>query len=373
MSDVLSGSLSESVSLSFFFDTDTDSDSNPEMERFEIDSREIGRLLMRVSILPQKMMAVLLSAVLFFFSFILYGFNSKEKVTLIGIASTVSLQSEIMEGFKAGMTEAGYIEGKNLKYLYRDIAIPDEKHIDNAIHELMSQSIDLLVSMGYEVDFRAKVFANETGTPALFMASLQPVEKGLVESIRHPGGNITGVKVADSVPKALEWLLKIAPDTELVYLPYNPEDLISGDVIGQLGTISQQLGIELRVQKVQSMEEALADIETLPEKISAVFLIPSPTLDICGDELNRKAVKRKIPLGTAISTDKSILMSFINDFFNAGKKASRLARQILSGVKPGDLPVETAETSLILNVKTAEEIGLSIPGAVLIQASVINR
>jgi len=318
-------------------------------------------------------MAACLSAALFIFCFMSTDVYSREKMHLIGVVSTVSLQTQSLDGFKTGMMEAGYIEGENLTYLYRRITVPDETHIDGAIRELLSQNISILVSIGIEVDLRAKVFAERTGIPALFMGTSLPVERGLVETISHPGGNVTGVKVADSIPKALEWLLKTAPHTRLVYLPYNPDDPISGEVIAQLETISPQLGAELLPHRVQSADEAIAGIGKLPEDISAVFLIPSLTLDPMSVELSRAATLRKIPMGAAICVDETVLVTFCTDFFDAGKKASRLARQILSGMKPADLPVETTEVLLTINLKTAEEIGISIPEEILRQAQVINR
>lgn len=194
-----------------------------------------------------------------------------------------------------------------------------------------------------------------------------------MESLSHPGGNITGVRVTDTVSKALEWLVTVIPGAKKVYLPYNPKDVISTSPLEQANKTADQLGIEIVAHKIQSVEDAVAAIEAMPNDIDAVFRIPSVTLDPRNNELSLAAIKRGIPMGAGLWLDEDVLITFSPDFFQSGKQAARLADQILKGTRPADLPVEASDISLVINLKTAEKIGLHIPDNVLVQANRIIR
>jgi len=224
------------------------------------------------------------------------------------------------------------------------------------------------------VPMQAKDVVKGTGMPVLFCGDAWPVEERFIESLTHPGGNLTGVRAAESLPKALEWLSKIVPGLKKVWVPFNPDDNVSVVDMHYLEEAASPLGIEFITRKVSSVEEAVTVIGDLPKDINAIFLIPSPTLDPGSGKLSRAAKGRGIPMGASILLDKSILITLTSDFMDAGKRAARLAQRIhRDGVKPADLPVETAEIKLIVNLKTAEEIGLDIPDNILSQATTIIR
>jgi len=301
------------------------------------------------------------------------GCEAPAKPFTIGVVSQVSLHSPVLEGFKAGLAELGYIEGKNIKYIYNGVLENNQKIIDDEIEKLLAQDIDLLLSLGNEVGLRAKKAVEGTDMPVLVSACYRPIEAGLIETMRRPGGNITGVASAGTTSKALELMKLTVPGLRKVYLPYNPDDEISVVGLAGLDKAASQLGIELMLLKVHSVEDAVAAIETLPKNDDAIFRIPSPTLDRRGSELNRAAIDRAIPMVTSVPSDKDVLMSLATDLYDMGKKTSRLAHQIRQGVKPVDLPMETSEVDLTINLKTAEEIGISIPDDVLVQAKTIIR
>jgi len=303
---------------------------------------------------------------------ILTGCNSREKIFTIGIAGHTAFTSQVLEGFREGMAESGYIEGKNIKFIYKGVLETDKQNINAEIRELLAQDIALLLAAGNEMSLQARQLVKGTDTPVIFGPTSMPVENGLVERLNHPGGNLTGIRIANNISKALEWLITIAPGAKKVYLPYNPDDTVSVAALSDLDKTASQLGIELVLHKVHSIEETITAIENLPEDVDAIFMIPSPTLNTRNIELSQAAIKRGIPMGAAIQLDDAVV-TLTNDFFDAGKKMARLAQQILHGAKPADLPVETSEVFLIINLKTAEKIGLHIPDDVLLQAKTIIR
>jgi putative ABC transport system substrate-binding protein len=156
-------------------------------------------------------------------------------------------------------------------------------------------------------------------------------------------------------------------------VPYNPDEEVLIAVLGDLDEASSQLGVELLLGEVRSVEEAVAAIESLPEDVDAIFRIPSGTLDSRNDELSQAAIERGIPMGASLPLDEAVLFTLAGDLFDTGRQTARLANQIRQGARPADLPVETAEFSLTINLKTAEAIGLDIPDEVLLQADTIIR
>lgn len=299
--------------------------------------------------------------------------QASEKTFTIGMVNHVSVHVRAFEGFKAGMAELGYVEGKTIKYIYNGTQGNDPKVVDAEIRNLLEQGVDLLVTGGNMVSLLAKQAVEGTDIPVLIAASSRPVDDGVVEDLSHPGGNLTGVQVADTMPKALEWLVKITPGEKKVYLPYNPDDQVSVTSLIGLDEVASQLRVELVFHEVQSVEEAVAAIETLPEDIGAIYRIPTPSLDPRNEELSRAAVKRRLPMVSVLPLDESVLLTLAVDLFDAGKQTARIAHQVISGIKPGDLPVETADPYLVINLRTAEKIGLEVPEDILIQAHRIIR
>lgn len=296
-----------------------------------------------------------------------------QKPFTIGVVNYVSILTPTIEGFKVGMAELGYIEGENVTYIYHGIVEPKPEAIDDEIKNLLAQDVDMLFTIGNLPSIMAKQAVAGTDIPVVFGSMMNPVEEGIVVSLRQPGGNVTGVTNGQGASKALEWLVMITPDTRKVYVPYNPDDNISVSFLAGLDKVPSQLGIELVLHEVQSVDEAVAAIENLPEDVDAIFRIPSPTLDPKNSELSQAAIKRGLPMGAPIVLDEAVLLTYAADFFEVGRQAARLAHQIHQGVKPADLPVETAEFFLTINPKTAEAIGLDIPDDILEQADTIVR
>jgi len=300
------------------------------------------------------------------------GTQKQDKTYTIGIITDVPAFTLTFEGLKAEMAKLGYVEGKNARYIYNGVVGPDPKEVDAEIKNLLAQDVDLLFSVGNLATLRAKQAVEGTDIPIVFGAA-NPVEEGLVESISHPGGNLTGVQVGAEIPKALDFLVTITPDADKVYLPYNPNDEISAIYFHGLERMATQLGIQFVLGEVYSVEEAVTAIEGLPEDIDAIFRIPSPTLDPRNNELSQAAIKRGLPMGSGHPLDDAMLITLANDNFDSRKRLARLAHQIFQGVKPANLPVETIDFLMTVNLKTAAVIGIDIPDDILRQADTIIR
>lgn len=292
----------------------------------------------------------------------------------IGVVNYTSALNSTVDGFKAGMTESGYVEGENIAYIYGGVLAPNPKVIDAEIQSLLAQDVDLLFTLGTLPTARAKQAVKDTDVPVVFAPVINPVGQGIVESLRHPGGNITGVQRGNTIPKSLEWLLTLVPGTTNIYVPYHPDDEVSVTSIASLREAAAILKVQLVPDEVSSPEEAVAAIGTLPED-TVIFFVPVPSLEPRVNGFIEAAIERDIATASLEPYHLQVGVLVINDInlFSIGEQAARLANQVLQGIAPTDLPVETAEVFLGINLKTAKAIGLYIPDEILEQADTVIR
>jgi putative ABC transport system substrate-binding protein len=315
-------------------------------------------------VLLMSLLAVLLSGC---------GGSQAQETFTIGVANECEALLAIYDGFKAGMAELGYVEGGNTTYLFNGYTGTEPEDVDREIKNLLAQDVDLLFALGTAPALGAKQAAGGTDIPVIFAPVVDPVGEGLVESVSRPGGNMTGIQTGTHFPKALEWLLTLAPASK-VYFPYHPDDAVSVTTIDALREAASALGVEVVAGELNTPEEVVAAIESLPED-TIVFLAPIPSLEAGMADYGKVAMEHDIAMGTghpAYIAD-GVLVDFTVDLFAIGQQAARMADQALRGTAPADLPVETADGFLIINLQTADAIGLEIPDDVLAQAKEIIR
>lgn len=300
------------------------------------------------------------------------GGTGQPKSYTIGVAIETKGLVDLFTNFKAAMTDLGYVEGKNITYINHDELGTDLQKNEAEIKSLIDQKIDLLLTMGTAPAKAAKKLVEGTDLPMVFVPVVNPVEEGIVASISHPGGNVTGVQSLNIAPKALEWLLKVAPGTKQIYVPYSAADQVALTSIKPLPDVAAQLGITLKLDAVTSSAAEMAAIKALP-KDSAIFFLISPSLNASLGDMKKLAIELGIPTGSRSSDTTDVVVSYTTDTIAQAKQAAVMADKILKGAKPADLPVETPEFFLIINLKTAKAIGLNTPDAILSQANTVIR
>lgn len=200
------------------------------------------------------------------------------KTYTIGVVNYVPALEPVFAGFKARMATLGYAEGKHVTYLYHSVLEPDAQVIEREVKRLRDQKVDLFLTLGTRPALVAKKALAGTTIPVVFAPVIDAVGEGIVESVTHPGGHMTGVQDGDTLPKALEWLRKVVPQATKVYLIYHPSDTVAQASIKPLREIAPALGVELVLSEVHSPEEARTVIETLPHG-AAIFVVPTPSLE----------------------------------------------------------------------------------------------
>src|SRR5947209_293974 len=200
------------------------------------------------------------------------------KTHTIGVVNYYSALESVLESFKAKMATLGYVEGKNVTYLYHGAFANDPMVLGGEVKRFVDQKVDLLLTLGTPPTLAAKKGVAGTNIPVIFVQVINPVKQGIVESVSHPGDNVTGVQVINAAPKALEWLLKLVPSTQTVYVPYYPADRVAVTTIEPLPGAATRLGVKLVLDEVHAPEDMMTAIETLP-KNAAILFIPMPSLE----------------------------------------------------------------------------------------------
>lgn len=309
-------------------------------------------------------------------SLILVGCSGmgENKTYTIGVVNLAAAFDPILDGFKAGMEEAGYKEGENVTYLYTGPASnPDA--LDEVLEDLKSKDVDLVLTFGTTATLKAKQLLEGTDIPVIFGPVTDPVSAGIVTDLINPGGNITGIRTGNPTPKRLEWLMTIAPDIKRIYVFNNPNDKSSAAAIEALAETASLYGVELVVRDAGNPEEIDAGLNAIPEDVDAIFIPASAFYEAQISKFIDAANQRKLPLAAPATANvwTGALTSFGHDNIPLGKQASRMAVQILSGVKPSDLPIENADLFLAINLLAANTIGLNIPDEILRQADIVVR
>jgi putative ABC transport system substrate-binding protein len=303
--------------------------------------------------------------------------TSQPKTYTIGVLIQTSSLEPLWVGFKSGLTKAGYVEGKTVTYIY-DGPTNTIEALKPEAEKLKSQKLDLLVTIGTPPTQTAKEVFADTKVPILFAPVLNPVELGLAASYRNPGGNLTGIQSTDTVGKALEYLLLIAPGVKRVYAPNATQDSSSVQSLQSLADAAKAQGVEVVVANGSTTEELDAITQTIPENVDAVFMLRSGSLTAAGrlGKLIQAASVRRVPtvtsqIGPQISA--GILLGYGPGYTEMGLQLSRMADKVLKGTDPGTLPIENAEAYLGINLQTAQAIGLEIPDSIVRQATQIVR
>lgn len=332
----------------------------------------------KIKILILILILFLLAGTLSYFLFFL---KKEKKIYRVGILGGVADFIDIANGFRAKMTELGYIEGKNIIYEVKSGNF-DQTELEKIAKKFVEEKVDLIFVYPTEAAVIAKNVTKGTNIPVIFgLAGIEGTN--LVESISKPGGNITGIRYPgpDLVIKRLEFLLKIAPNIKRIYVPYDPNYPTVPPALAALRSAALFYGInlvEIQIHSVEELQEALKkQSETVDSKTDAIQILPDYLTQIpAGWEIIRNfAEENKIPLvGSALSTvEKGGILAFCVDFFEIGKLAAPLADKVLKGTPAGEIMVVTSPGHLWLNYRKAQELGLTVPADLLSMAEKIIR
>ena len=293
-------------------------------------------------------------------------------IPVIGLLSPESAATVNISGLHEGLRELGYVEGRDIRFEYRWAEGRFEQLPDFAA-ELVRLKVNVIVAFVTQASLSAK---SATRTIPIVMVGVgDPVEAGLVASLAHPGGNVTGTSSlsAEVVGKQFQLLKEIIPNVSRFAAIWNPANPVwQGLQLKQAEAAARALGIELQTIEAKTPNEFDAAFETIDrEGTRALVILLDPVYMTHHKTLAELSLKRRL---VATMTFRAFaeaggLMSYGTNFADQYKRAAVYVDKILKGTKPADLPVEQpTKFELVINLKTARAIGIEIPRSVLLLA-----
>jgi putative ABC transport system substrate-binding protein len=296
----------------------------------------------------------------------------QKAMPVIGVLSPASYDpfSTFVTAFRQGLSEAGYVEGENLAIEYRFA----EGHYDRLpalAADLVGRKVDLIMANSPPAALAAK---SATSTiPIVFRGGTDPVGDGLVASLARPGGNLTGVSLADDVTaKRLQLLSELVPRVGVIALMVNPNTPSAERVIRDLQEAARTKGLQLHVLKAGSESEINSAFASLVQlHVDALVVAADPFLSSRREQLVALASRHAVPSSYAWREFAASggLISYGPSLTYAFRLVGTYAGKVLKGAKPADLPVQQPTTfELVINLKTAEALGLTVPQSMLMRA-----
>jgi putative tryptophan/tyrosine transport system substrate-binding protein len=289
---------------------------------------------------------------------------------LVGLASTAqdSVAIESLRPFQDQMRKAGWINGENVRLVYR-FGGGNLATIEASAAELVALNPDLIYTQGLPA---TRATHQKTKTiPIVFAQVADPVGFGLVESVPRPGGNVTGFVVWDlSIGgKWIQLLRQIAPTVERIGVIYNPD---TGPYAPPLiASAKAAVGndvtfIEFHTRNEKDIEAAAASLGREPH--AGIFPIPEPFVVTYRDQIINDSIQFKLPmiLSVANAAERGALIAYTYDYDNMFRLPVAYIDRILKGESPSNLPVQApTKFELSINLKTAKELGLKVPPTLL--------
>ncbi len=285
------------------------------------------------------------------------------KVYRVGI-----LTVESADRLRPSLRELGYIEGQNAVIEVRDAAGRPERLEGHAV-ELVRLKVDVIVATYPGAVFSAK--RATTTIPIVMVNTPDPVQLGLVNSLAHPGGNITGTTTlsAELSLKQLEFAREAVPRASRIAILSNPDNPWHPIVVKELRDRQRSLGVQLQMLEARSPEDFDRSFQSMVrEHAHAVLVLADPMTATHRVRLAELAIKHHLPMmgGTTAYPEAGALMSYWADQAELSRRTASYVDKILKGARPENLPIEQpTKYELVVNLKTAKALGLTIPESLL--------
>lgn len=273
--------------------------------------------------------------------------------------------------FRTGLAEAGFVEGRNVRIEYR-WADGHYDRLPGSAAELVRIPVAVLAATGVTAALAAK--ASTTTIPIVFHTGGDPVKFGLVASLNRPGGNVTGVVSLNKilVPKQLELLHELVPKTEVIAFLVNPNNGVVRSDSSNMREAAEAKGVQLQIVEARNKTEIDTAFASLSQRRAGALIVQvDPFLDGQREQLAGLAARHAVPTMAAYPEFATVggLISYGNSLANAYRLEGNYAGRILKGERPADLPVQqSVKTELVINLKTAKSLGVSVPPSLLLRA-----
>jgi ABC-type uncharacterized transport system substrate-binding protein len=298
------------------------------------------------------------------------------KVYLVGVIHQGGPYKAVVDGLRDGLRQSGMEEGKHFVLDIRD-AKGDLKAVEEAARNFEREKANLIYAVTTSAVTAVKNVTSKS--PIVFAVGSDPVASGLVQSFGKPGGRLTGVQYSatDLTGKRLEILKEMLPKLSRVVIIYNPNNRMSVEAAALAREAARHFGVQLVERQATSVEELRQRVGALKAKeADAYFYISDAMVTTQAQLVIDMAMSKKLP--TMFAEQNLVAMgglaSYGQNFHETGRLSAKYVQKIMTGAPPGDLRVEIVDKfELVINLKTAKQIGLTIPPNVLVRADKVIK
>lgn len=286
------------------------------------------------------------------------------------VPGTQASYAQWIAGFAQRMRELGWRDGDNIDIVYRATDGVNARFAEIAA-EFVKLKVDVIVTSASEATIAAKQATS--AIPIVFAATSDPVATGLVESLAHPGGNVTGLSAesTDYAGKEVELLRELVPGLQRLAILTNADSPGMMAETAKVQTAARGVGLEVVTLAIRRAEEITAAFDGLKNKADALYCVPGPLTGVNRVRIVTLALAEKLPAiyGPRSYVDAGGLISYGPDIADLFRRAADFVDKILRGAKPADIPVEQpTKFYLFVNLTTAKALGLVIPQSILLRA-----
>lgn len=286
--------------------------------------------------------------------------------------STPAARATLIDGFRQGLREQGYVEGSNITIEYR-FAEGRFDRLPDLAGELVRLHVDVLVA---EVTAASLAAKNATNTiPIVMVGVSNPVATNLVTTLARPGGNVTGNSsvTAETAGKSLELLKEVVPSVRRVGVLWNPANReFQTQMVRETEGAARSLSVQLLMLEADGPEAIERVFQRISRgRVGALSVLGDPTLLAHASRIAALAAKARLASvgGSSAYAEAGGLMAYSPSFYELYRGAAGYVARILKGAKPADLPVEQpTKFEFVINLKTARQLGLTIPASLLLRA-----
>jgi len=295
-----------------------------------------------------------------------------KKIARIGyLGNTASTSAISLKPFRERLSELGYVEGQNITMEYRYFDGKVER-LPELAAELVSLTCAVIVAIGNEATGAAKNATKET--PIVMASTNEAVRSGFVANLARPGGNITGLTSlgGDIYGKRLEVLKEMNPKLSRVGFLWSPTSPVAAVNLKEIETVARSLRMEILSLEVKGSSDIEGAFQVATNKRAEALLVDGSGFFTANQkQIIHLAIKHRLPAmyPNTRSVEAGGLMTYAGDRSEQYRRAAEYVDKVLKGAKPADLPVERPKKfELVINLKTAKQIGLTIPPNVLARA-----
>ncbi|MBX6320782.1 MAG: ABC transporter substrate-binding protein [Rhodospirillaceae bacterium] len=277
------------------------------------------------------------------------------------------------DGIKEALKEAGYEEGKNLKFVYESAQGNPGTAVQIA-QKFVGENPDVIVPISTP-SAQAVVSATQD-IPVVFTAVTDPVGAKLVTNLEKPGGNVTGMSDLSPLAKHLELIHEITPAAKRIGVPYNPGEANAVTLLDLLKKMAPGMGMEIVEAAAPKSADVLAAAQSLVGKVDVIYVPTDNTIVSALESVIKVGEDNRIPVyaGDTDSVPRGAIAALGFNYHDVGIQTGRIVVRVLKGEKPGDIPVEGVQiTELAVNPGAAERMGVTIPEAVIAKAKTVVK